>query len=170
MDKQYLLYCAAILLAFLIIAPCMVAADVSQNTYQNISVNDTKMMLKNASVSGEYIFLLDVRTPAEYNYSHIEGAKLIPLKNVPLHDPVNLSDDQLLPNRMNELPESKYTKMVVYCLTGKRGAIASQMIVDAGYQRVCNMQGGITAWVNASYPVVVDLNPWANNYPKVTTT
>lgn len=75
----------------------MVAACVSEDKYQNITVSDAKMMLENASTSGENIFLLDVRTPAEYNYSHIEGAKLIPLKNVPLHDPVNLSDDKLLP-------------------------------------------------------------------------
>jgi rhodanese-related sulfurtransferase len=147
----------------------MVAADVSQEKYQNITVNDTKMMLENVSVSGESIFLLDVRTPAEYNYSHIEGAKLIPLKNMPLRDPVNLSDDQLLPNRMKDLPEDKYTKIVVYCLSGKRGAIASQMIAEAGYKEVNNMQDGIKAWVNASYPVVVDSNSWANNYPKVTT-
>jgi rhodanese-related sulfurtransferase len=39
---------------------------------------------------------LDVRTPAEYNYTHIEGAKLIPFKNVPSHDPVNLPDEDLL--------------------------------------------------------------------------
>jgi rhodanese-related sulfurtransferase len=169
LNKQYLPYCAAFLLAFLIIAPSMVAACVSEDKYQNITVNDAKMMLENASVSGENMFLLDVRTPAEYNYSHIEGAKLIPLKNVPVHDPVNLSDDQLLPNRMKDLPEDKYTKIVVYCRSGKRGAIASQMIADAGYKRVYNMQDGITAWVNASYPVVVDSNSWANNYPKVTT-
>ena len=43
------------------------------------------------------VFLLDVRTPAEYNYAHIEGATLIPLRNVPSHDPVNLSDNKLLP-------------------------------------------------------------------------
>jgi rhodanese-related sulfurtransferase len=87
----------------------MVAACVSEDKYQNITVSDAKMMLENVSVSGENIFILDVRTPAEYSYSHIEGAKLIPLKNVPLHDPVNLSDDKLLPNRMTDLPEDKYT-------------------------------------------------------------
>lgn len=170
MSKQYLPYCAAFLLAFLIIAPCMVAANVSQDKYQNITINDTKMMLKNASVSGEKVFLLDVRTPAEYNYSHIEGAKLIPLKNMPLHDPVNLSENMLLAKRLNELPENKTTEIIVYCKAGVRGATASQMIADAGYKRVYNIKGGIDAWVNASYPVVVDPNFWASNYPKVTTT
>lgn len=88
---------------------------------------------------------------------------------MPLHDPVNLSDDQLLPNRMKDLPEDKHTKIVVYCLSGKRGATASQMIADAGYRNVYNMQDGIAAWVNASYPVVFEPNSWANNYPKVAT-
>lgn len=167
MNKQDLRYCSVLLIALLIIVPFMATADVSQNTYQNITVNDTKMMLQNVSVSGKNVFLLDVRTPAEYNYSHIEGAKLIPLRNAPLHDPVNLSDEQLLPNRIKELPEDKNTTIVVYCSSGRRGANASQIIADAGYKEVYNMQDGIGAWVNASYPVVVDPNTWLINYPNV---
>ncbi len=169
LNKPDLRYCAVFLIALLIIVPFMVAADVDQNSYQNITVNDTKMMLQNVFVSGENVFLLDVRTPAEYDYSHIEGAKLIPLRNVPLRDPVNLSDNQLLPNRMKDLPEDKNTKIVVYCLSGRRGADASQIIADAGYKEVYNMQDGIGAWVNASYPVVVDPNSWVSNYPNITT-
>ena len=106
-----------------------------------------------------------------WNRVHIAGAKLIPLKNVPVHDPVNLSDGKLLPNRMKELPKNKNTKIVVYCYTGKRGGIASQMIADAGYKRVYNIkddktdQAGLPAWVNAGYPVVIDSAKWAANYP-----
>jgi rhodanese-related sulfurtransferase len=54
------------------------------------------VIIKNAFVPGYEIFILDVCTPAEYNYTHIEGVKLVPLKNVPLHDLVNLSNDDLL--------------------------------------------------------------------------
>ena len=156
MNKQYLSGFAAILIAFLIIAPGIAGADSKiqctfPGVYQNFTACDANKILEKKDV-----FLLDVRTPAEYNYSHIEGAKLIPLKNVPAHDPVTLSDDKLLPNRMKELPKNKNTKIVVYCYTGKRGGIASQMIADAGYKRVYNIQGGITAWVNAGYPVVID--------------
>ena len=114
------------------------------------------------------MFLLDVRTPNEYNYSHIEGAKLIPLRNVPVHDPVNLSDDQLLKNRMCELPKNKYANIVSYCYTGKRGGEASQMIADAGYKRVYNIQGGLSGWVNATYPVVMDPTKWGAGYPHYT--
>lgn len=165
MNKQYLPYCAAFLLAFLIIAPSMVAACVSEDKYQNITVSDAKMMLENVSVSGENIFILDVRTPAEYSYSHIEGAKLITLRNVPAHDPVPLPDSQLLPSRMKELPKNKLTKIVVYCYTGKRGGEASQLIANAGYKRVYNIQNGLPTWVNAGYPVVMDPAKWGTSYP-----
>ncbi len=171
MNKRYLSYFAAILIALLIIAPSIAGAApktcCTASDYENISACQVKHILEDKNV-----FLLDVRTPTEYNYSHIEGATLIPLKNVPAHDPVNLSDDQLLPNRMKELPGNKKTKIVVYCFTGKRGGIASQMIADAGYKRVYNIQqgnvpgqGGLTEWVNAGYPVVIDYASWSANYP-----
>lgn len=165
MNKQYLSGFAAIFIAFLIIAPGIAGAAPKigctvPDTYQNVTACQAKNILENKGV-----FLLDVRTPAEYNYSHIEGATLIPLKNVPAHDPVNLSDDKLLPNRMKELPKDKNTKIVVYCYSGKRGGIASQMIADASYKRVYNIQGGLTAWVNEGYPVVIDSAKWSANYP-----
>jgi rhodanese-related sulfurtransferase len=139
--------------------------------YRNVTVNEAyKMVISNAFVPSDKVFILDVRTPAEYNYTHIEGANLIPLRNVPLHDPVNLSDEELLAwhiKNNKDLPKNKCTKILVHCLSGKRGSIASQMLVDSGYKRVDNIQGGITAWVNAGYPVVVNLNFWTVNYPKV---
>lgn len=151
----------------LIIAPGMAASG--KCTYTNVSASDAKHIMEE-----EDVFLLDVRTPAEYSYSHIESATLIPLKNVPLHDPVSLPDDQLLPNRVKELPADKNTIIVVYCYTGKRGGIASQMIADAGYKRVYNIQegsisgqGGLIEWVNDGYPVVIviDSASWSDNYP-----
>jgi rhodanese-related sulfurtransferase len=171
LNKRYLSGFAAILIALLIIAPSIAGAapktGCTASGYENITACQAKQILKDKNV-----FLLDVRTPTEYNYSHIEGAILIPLRNVPAHDPVNLSDDQLLPNRMKELPRNKQTKIVVYCYTGKRGGIASQMIADAGYKRVYNIQqgnvpgqGGLTEWVNAGYPVVIDSANWSANYP-----
>jgi rhodanese-related sulfurtransferase len=170
LNKQYIFGFAAILAAVFIIAPGIAGAESKvtchvPGVYENVTACDAKYMLENKDV-----FLLDVRTPAEYNYSHIEGAKLIPLKNVPAHDPVNLSDDQLLPNRMNELPKNKYKTIIVYCFTGKRGSIASQMIADAGYKRVYNIQGGLPEWVNATYPVVMDSAKWGAGYPHFSTT
>jgi rhodanese-related sulfurtransferase len=123
--------------------------DSSSNVYQKVTPSKAREILEN-----EDVFLLDVRTPAEYIHSHIEGAKLIPLKNVQMHDSVQLPDNQLLTNRMNDLPKNKNTIILVYCYSGARGSIASQMIANAGYKRVYNIQGGFSSWKSAGYPVV----------------
>jgi rhodanese-related sulfurtransferase len=82
---------------------------------------------------------------------------------VHLRDSVNLSDEDLLAwciKNNKDLPKNECTKILVYCLSGKRGSIASQMLVDSGSKRVDNIQGGITAWINAGYLVVVNPNFW----------
>ena len=43
--------------------------------FKNVSVEEAREMVK------EDVFVLDVRTPAEFNSSHIEGATLIPVNN-----------------------------------------------------------------------------------------
>jgi rhodanese-related sulfurtransferase len=163
LSKQYLPYFAAILVLFLIVAPIVGAESKFQcivpGGYQNVTVSDAKKMLERGNV-----FLLDVRVPAEYDAGHIEGATLIPLKNAfgsTLKDP-----DELLVAHMGELPKNKYTKILVYCKVGGRGATASQMLADADYKRVYNMQGGLTDWVKAKYPIVVQYDVWNNTQPK----
>lgn len=167
MNKQYMSGFAAILIAVLIIAPGIAGAAPKfcpvNAVYQNVTATDAYKILEKKDT-----FLLDVRTPNEYNYSHIKGAKLIPLRNVPAHDPVNLTEDKLLPNRLNELPKNKYGSIVVYCYTGKRGGEASQLIANAGYKRVYNIQGGLPTWVNAGCPVIIDPAKWGASYPHYT--
>ena len=65
------------------------------------------------------------------------------------------------------MPNNECTKILVYCFSGKGGIFASQMLVDSGYKKIYNIQDGITACVNAGYPVVVNPNLRAVNYPKI---
>ncbi|MFY1111485.1 MAG: rhodanese-like domain-containing protein [Methanosarcinaceae archaeon] len=109
-----------------------------------MNVDEAREMLEK-----DDFFLLDVRTPVEFNESHIEGAVLIPLEN---GYGSNLGPDQLLEARINEVPKGE--KILVYCRTGRRSAVASQMLADAGYTDVYNMGGGINEWIAAGYPVV----------------
>ena len=175
MNKQYILTFAVILTMALIVTPSIAGSDTKKNThhvkinYTNVSANVAKNMLEEKDV-----FLLDVRIPLEYNYSHIEGATLIPLRSAPKISPVNLSNDTLLPNRMKELPHNKNTKILVYCKQGHRSPDACKLLVDAGYKKVFNMyndtaqKGGIEEWVNEGNPIVIVYNnttEWANNYP-----
>ncbi len=175
MNKEHLPYFAAILILLPMFSLIVVGAENNDQDnsleYQNVTVTEAyNMVTSTALVSSDEVFILDVRTPAEYNYTHIKGANLIPLKNVPLHDPVNLSDDGLLAwhiKNNKDLPKNKDAKILVYCFSGNRSSVASQMLVQSGYKRVYNMQSGIIEWVNARYPIVVDPIFWIINYPKV---
>ena len=112
--------------------------------YKNLSARDAKQMIEKDDV-----YVLDVRTPSEFNSSHLKGAILIPVTNV---FGSNLSSDQLLQARTDEVPKDK--KVLVYCRTGKRSEAASGMLVKAGNSQVYNLIGGINAWTEAGLPVV----------------
>lgn len=145
MNKKSLIYPGALLLLFLVVFLIFTEQKKEENPsgFENVSVQEAKEMVEIGDV-----FVLDVRTPAEFNSSHIEGAKLIPVSTYGS----NLSPDNLLKARINEVPDNK--KILVYCRTGHRSNTASAMLVNAGYSQVYNMVGGITSWIDAGYPVV----------------
>ena len=144
MNKQKLVYLAfffMLLIAISIFAP---RAEDDPAGVENVTVEEARELIEEDDV-----FVLDVRTPSEFNSSHIEGATLIPVTNA---FGSNLSPDSLLEARINEVPKNK--KILVYCRSGHRSMSASKILVAAGYSDIYNMQGGITAWISAGYPVV----------------
>lgn len=76
------------------------------------------------------VFLLDVRTPKEYQKEHIPGAKLIPI------DELN--------ERLDELDPDQPT--LVYCAIGGRSRVGAQLLAGKGFSTVYNLSGGIKAW------------------------
>jgi len=86
--------------------------------------------LRVALQQGRKIRLIDVREPHEWEASKIEGAELIPLRE--------------LPARTGEL--SRDEEIVVYCQMGGRSARARELLVEAGFARVRSLRGGMQAW------------------------
>jgi rhodanese-related sulfurtransferase len=86
--------------------------------------------------------LIDVRTPAEYREVHIEGARNVPLDR--------LQPDSLMAARNGQSDQPLY----LTCKSGKRGSQACQKFIDAGFDRVVNVDGGVDAWESAELPVV----------------
>lgn len=76
--------------------------------------------------------ILDVRTEAEFEVSHLQGAHRT--------DP-NEPDIESLDIR----PEAT---VVVYCSVGYRSAAIIEQIQRAGVRTVYNLEGGIFAWAN----------------------
>jgi len=133
------------LIFLLLVAFLIFSEQRKENTsgLENVSVQEAKEMIEKGDV-----FILDVRTPDEFNSSHIKGATLIPVSNA---FGSNLNSDSLLKARIDEVPKKK---ILVYCRTGRRSDTAGIMLVNAGYSQVYSMVGGITAWIDAGYPVV----------------
>ena len=79
---------------------------------------------------GESLILVDVREPHEWEIAHIEGARLIPLSQ--------------LPDRIAEL--DGHAEIVTYCHKGSRSMKALEILRGAGHGRVRSLAGGIDAW------------------------
>ena len=86
-----------------------------------------------AAMTGDY-FLLDVRTQDEYDEVHIDGATLISVYE--------------LEARLDEIAAYKETPVLVYCRSGNRSVVASQILVQNGFMNVTNLEGGISGWLN----------------------
>lgn len=88
--------------------------------------------------AGERPTLLDVREMFEDEIARIDGRMLIPLGE--------------LPQRLQEIPCAG--EVIVYCHSGVRSAHATQVLRQAGFERVYNLAGGIDAWSREVDPAV----------------
>jgi rhodanese-related sulfurtransferase len=88
----------------------------------------------------EKFFLLDVRTPEEFEAGRIEFADtLIPF-------------DQLSFN-MAKLPTDKEIPVYSFCRSGRRSAVSTQYLRSIGYTNAFNVSGGILEWIKSGYEV-----------------
>jgi rhodanese-related sulfurtransferase len=89
----------------------------------------------------ERFTLLDVREPWEFDAARIEGAKLIPMGDVPSRAHQELD------------PEDH---IVVYCHHGVRSMNVTAWLRQQGFEKAQSMAGGIDAWsrrVDAKVPL-----------------
>jgi len=86
------------------------------------------------------VIILDVRTPQEYQEGHISNAINIPV--------------QILGQQLDKLKNFKDKKILVYCRSGNRSAIASQILDRAGFKNVYNLKGGLFEWKASELPLV----------------
>ncbi len=105
-----------------------------------VSIQEAKGLLNEP-----YVVFVDLREGEELAQGKIPGAAHIPrglLEFVadpegPMHDPV------ISPEK----------RLVVFCGTGGRSALAAKTLYDMGFPRVASMAGGFQAWKEASAPV-----------------
>ena len=78
---------------------------------------------------GVKFFLLDCREPWEYETARIEGATLIPMRQIP--------------QKVTEIPKDQ--PVVVYCHAGMRSSNAAAWLKQQGVNAL-SMSGGIDQW------------------------
>lgn len=102
--------------------------------YESITPRELKERLDR----GEAPVLLDVREPWEFALARIEGAKLVPMAEIPA--------------RISELDRDAV--LVAICHHGLRSAYVAQFLNRSGFQEVLNLEGGLDAYslVDPSVP------------------
>jgi rhodanese-related sulfurtransferase len=82
--------------------------------------------------------LLDVREPWEHEKARIEGARLMPMREVP--------------SRLQEIDAE--AEVVAFCHHGSRSMQVAMFLEKQGFERVHNLVGGIDAWSRTVDPAV----------------
>ncbi|HYL90429.1 MAG TPA: rhodanese-like domain-containing protein [Burkholderiales bacterium] len=82
--------------------------------------------------------LLDVREPWEFEKARIEGARLVPMREIP--------------SRHQELDPGK--DVVAICHHGARSQQVAMFLERVGFTRMHNLVGGVDAWSRTVDPTV----------------
>jgi rhodanese-related sulfurtransferase len=88
------------------------------------------------------VVILDVRTPLEYEMSHITGAVNVDVQNESFKDNVIALD-----------PGKTY---IVHCTknpVGGRSSRALETLQDLGFKNLYSLEGGYVAWQEAELPL-----------------
>jgi rhodanese-related sulfurtransferase len=109
-----------------------------------ISPNELKAKLD----ANEDLLLVDVREPAEFEHSHIDGAHLVP------RGIIEAAADTSYPKHYAPLSGARNRQVVIYCATSGRSAMAAAVLQMMGYKNVLNLAGGFTRWSDEGMPQV----------------
>lgn len=108
-------------------SPPASSSAVEKAEYRTLTAQEAKARMD----SGDSIVVLDVRTEAEFEEKHIEGAVLIPNETIISEPPAELPD--------------KDAEILIYCRSGNRSRQAAEKLIGMGYSNVYDF-GGINSW------------------------
>lgn len=104
------------------------------------------------SVGGTNFTLIDIRTEAEYDAGFIPGAFLIQRGVLESR----LEKDAVWEAFTHDKP-LKTDKIILYCRSGSRSALAAKSLQQLGYTKVYSLAGGWKTW-NEKFPNLKKVN------------
>jgi len=87
--------------------------------------------------SDDGVAFVDVRETEEFERGHLPGATHIPRG--------------YLESRIDGAVPDHSQRVIVYCASGQRSALAAKTLADLGYEHVESMTGGFTLWKDRGY-------------------
>jgi rhodanese-related sulfurtransferase len=99
---------------------------------ENVNAKEAAKILNDTS-----IFILDVRTPAEYEEGHIPRAVLVPVYE--------------LADKIEDISKYKDKAVFVYCRSGNRSAVAIRILTEQGFKNIVHLKSGIRSWVSEGF-------------------
>ena len=86
--------------------------------------------------------LLDVRTPEEYAEGYIEGFQNIDFLSETFQEDIEKLD--------------KTKPVIVYCKSGGRSGRCSKLMLEKGFTKIYDLEGGITKWESEGNAVLIE--------------
>lgn len=114
----------------------------AKSNIQEIALKDAEQAIRQSDV------LIDVREADEFAAGHLAGAVLMPRG--------------LLEFKLSATPAlaARDIRVVLYCKTSGRAALAAQSMQAMGYLNVRSIAGGFDAWLAAGKPVIKPEQPF----------
>ncbi len=137
-NKNWLLAGLAVLAVIAISAFLFLQKDRASPAVSALNLPAEVSVSEAAEKREQGAFILDVRQPEEWQEYHIPNSTLIPLGD--------------LPARLNEVPKDQ--EVVVVCRSGNRSQSGRDILLNAGYDNVTSMSGGLKQWSASGYETV----------------
>ncbi len=129
-------------------AAVKLVADAKAGGFKLVTTSELKKMLD----EGKKITIISTLPVEEdKNFGALPGALSAPLPKT--EKELTQADKD---NLLKVAGSDKEKEIVVYCgfVACRRSTIGAKILVDEGYKNVSKYPGGITAWVEAGYPIV----------------
>lgn len=97
--------------------------------------------------AGNRPLLLDVREPAEFDALRIPGSLNVP-RGV-LEQSCEWDYDETVP----ELAAGREREIVVICRSGKRSALAADVMLKMGFTNIASLKTGVRGWTDFEQPL-----------------
>ena len=111
--------------------------DDTQESVKVVTTDEMQTILELDDVQ-----LIDVRTPEEYNEGYIENAQ-----NIDYYSPTFDEDIQKL---------DKSKPVILYCKSGNRSGKCAEILKEAGFEKIYDLEGGITEWKYKGLDVIIE--------------